>query len=185
MSWTLPQSVAVGGVEYAVHTDYRDILLVMEQLNLDDAQQGILNALYIFFEDFEAVPPGQLEQAYRAMCDFIRCGADEDEGATAVKLLDWEQDSSMIVADVNKVAGCEVRALDYLHWFTFMGFFSAVGEGQLSSIVSIRSKRAKGKKLEKWEQEFYRENRARIDFKKAYTGRDQQEKDALLRLLGE
>lgn len=39
-----------------------------------------------------------------------------------------------------------------------MGYFNAVGESALSTVVSIRSKIAKGKKLEKYEQEFRKEN---------------------------
>ena len=39
-----------------------------------------------------------------------------------------------------------------------------IGEGLFSNIVRIRHKKAKGKKLEKYEQEFYKENKSLIDF---------------------
>jgi hypothetical protein len=39
-----------------------------------------------------------------------------------------------------------------------MGYFSAIGESPLSTVVGIRSKIAKGKKLEKYEQEFRHDN---------------------------
>ena len=39
-----------------------------------------------------------------------------------------------------------------------MGYYSAVGESLLSSVVSIRDKMMRGKKLEKYEQEFRRNN---------------------------
>lgn len=70
---------------------------------------------------------------------------------------------------MNKVAGHEVRADKFLHWWTFLSYFYGIGEGQLSTVVSIRSKRQKGKKLEKWEQEYYRENRKKIDFQQPET----------------
>ena len=43
---------------------------------------------------------------------------------------------------------------------------------QLSTIVSIRSKKKKGKKLEKWEETYYRENRDKIEFKRKKTAND-------------
>lgn len=66
----------------------------------------------------------------------------------------------MLFPAVNKVAGVEVRSLPYLHWWTFLGYFQAIDHDDLfSHVLSIRQKRAKGKKLEKWEQEFYKNNR--------------------------
>ena len=51
----------------------------------------------------------------------------------------------MIIADINKVAGTEVRSLSFLHWWTFLSFFHAIGEGQLSTLISIREKLRTGK----------------------------------------
>ena len=65
-----------------------------------------------------------------------------------------------------------------------MSFFQAIGEGQLSTVVAIRDKLRKGKKLEKWEQDFYRENKSRIDFKKKYSAEELAEQDRLKKLLG-
>ena len=66
---------------------------------------------------------------------------------------------------MNKVAGFDVRSAPYVHWWTFLAYFNGVGEGQLSTVVGIRSKLQKGKKLEKWEQEFYTEHKDQIDFR--------------------
>ena len=74
------------------------------------------------------------------------------------KTIDWEKDSQLISSAVNKVAGQEVRAVEYMHWWTFMGYFNAIGESALSTVVGIRNKIAKGKKLEKYEMEFRRDN---------------------------
>ena len=51
-------------------------------------------------------------------------------------------------------------------------------------VLGIRQKRAKGKKLEKWEQEFYRNNKALCDLKKKYTAEEQEEIDYWNKLLG-
>ena len=42
-----------------------------------------------------------------------------------------------------------------------------------AQIVRIRSLKAKGKKLDKADQEFYRENRRLIDIKQKYTEADE------------
>ena len=91
----------------------------------------------------------------------------------------------MIVADVNKVAGTEIRALPFLHWWTFVSYFNAIGEGQLSTLVSIREKLRKGKKLEKREQEYYRKNKDKVDLKKRYSAEELAEQERLKKLLGE
>ena len=45
-----------------------------------------------------------------------------------------------------------------LHWWEFIGAFGCIGDGQFAQVVSIRNKRLHGKKLDKAEQEFVRNN---------------------------
>ena len=99
------------------------------------------------------------------------------------KIIDWEQDEQMIFSAVNKVAGKETRAVEYIHWWTFLGYFNEVGEGLLSTVISIRQKKNKGKKLEKYEQDFYRENKSLIDIKTRLSAEEQAEKERLEKLL--
>lgn len=66
-----------------------------------------------------------------------------------------------------------------------IAYFHAIGEGQLSTIVSIREKLRTGKKLEKWEQEYYRKNKHQVDLKKRYTAEELAEQARLKKLLGE
>lgn len=54
-----------------------------------------------------------------------------------------------------------------------------IGESLFSNIVHIRMKKAKGKKLDKWEQEFYKENKSLIDFKEKKEQRSEEEKSAI------
>lgn len=49
-----------------------------------------------------------------------------------------------------------------------------LGEGQLSTIVSIRDKRRRGKKLEKWEQDFYKNNKKAIDMNPQRSNKDDE-----------
>lgn len=162
--WALPKTHDLGGTRYGLNTDFRDVLEIIQYLN-DDSKPEFLRwqiAVGLFYE--QPVPDICMGDAMQYLSEFINCGLDNEK--PGAKLIDWEQDAQIIVADINKVAGKEVRALQYMHWWTFIGLFSGIGEGQLSMIVSIRHKKATGKKLEKWEQEFYREHRDKVDFRK-------------------
>ena len=104
---------------------------------------------------------------------FVNCGREETKDP-GPQLISWQQDAQEIVADVNKVAGQEIRSLPFLHWWTFLGGYMEIGECTFSTIVSIRSKKAKGKKLEKWEEEFYREHYEMIKLPQKYTKEEQE-----------
>ena len=180
-SWSLPKSAVIGGNTYEINADFRDVLEIIEvlqDLEKKEYTRGYV-ALVLFYEGFENMPQGDYREALEWMMDFINLG-EQDDGLPQPKTIDWEQDRMIIAAEVNKVAGTEVRALEYLHWWTFMAYFFCVGEGQLSFIVSIREKLRKGKLLEKHEREFYRNNRARVDFKKKLTSSEQQTLNAWL-----
>jgi len=86
------------------------------------------------------------------------------------------------VADVNRVAGCEIRRLDFLHWWTFLAWFHSIGEGQLSTLVRIRRKLRQGKKLDEEEAAFYRENPEAVKLAQR-DGMIGHEKQALLDML--
>ena len=43
----------------------------------------------------------------------------------------------------------------------------------------------RGKKLEKWEQEYYRKNKDRVDLRKRYSAEELAEQERLKKLLGE
>ena len=169
-SWGLPTSARIGEHDYPVNTDFRDILEIIEILNDKEQNERIkvLVALSLFYDDFDQMAQEDYQTAAEWMMEFIACG-EQDDGRPQPKLIDWEQDRMIIASEINKVAGTEVRALEYLHWWTFIAFFNAIGEGQLSFIVGIREKLRKGQKLEKHEREFYNKNRARVDFKQKYT----------------
>lgn len=181
--WDLPTSAVIGGRTYPINADYRDILEIFKYLDDPDQPEYIRwqIALVLFYEG--EIPQESMQEAMEYLSEFISCG-DRDT-RPGPKLMDWEQDAQMIVADVNKVAGVEVRAVEFLHWWTFMAYFYAIGEGQLSTLVSIRDKLRRGKKLEKWEQEYYRKNKDKVDLKKHYSAEELAEQERLKKLLGE
>lgn len=175
MRYDLPTTVEVNGTEYPVRTDFRDILTIIEalsdaELNEQDKAEAMLD---IFYPDFSEMPQSDYEDAIRQCVKFINCGEEQREKKRGPKLMDWQQDFPLIVAPVNRVLGKEVRAAEYLHWWTWVSAYQEIGDCTFAQVVSIRSKRAKGKKLDKSEQEFYKQNRQLVDFKRQYTEQDE------------
>ena len=177
MMWDLPISVEIDGKEYAITNkcDYRMVLDVICALNdneLDD-EQKVKTALYVFYEDI--TPCQDLKKAIKEMYKIIAYGEEQEENQEQKpKLMDWEHDFNLLVAPINRVLGYEIRSVNYLHWYTFLSGYYEIGECTFSNVVSIRSKKAKGKKLEKWEQEFYRENKKMVDLPQNLTEEEQE-----------
>lgn len=180
--WQLPEAAEIGGIEYEINADFRDVLDIMAVLNDPEYPEYVrwLTAIALFYNG--EIPEEHELEAMEFLAAFISYG-EKDAQKPGPTLMDWEQDAQAIVADVNKVAGMEIRALPYLHWWTFLSYFQAIGEGQLSMRVSIRDKMRRGRKLEKWEQEYYRDNKTLIDIKKRYTQEELEEQERLKRIL--
>ncbi len=176
MNYGLPTSATVNGAEYPIRSDYRAILDIIEAITSDDYSDAdramaVLGVFYV-----ELPPHEDWEEAIKQAFSFVSMGQAESKKKSP-KLIDWGQDFPMIISAVNNAAGQEVRALDYCHWWTFMGYYDSISsESTFANIVSIRNKRAKGKKLEKWEQEYYAENRHLVDIRKPvnYTAEEQE-----------
>lgn len=179
--WQLPDKLTVGDREIPINADFRNILQVMGCLEDGRFPEFYRwhRALALFYR--EPVPRKLEYGAMQAMADFIRCGAADTPGP---KLLDWQQDAALIIADVNKASGQELRSCPFVHWWTFLGWFHAIGQGQLSTVVAIRQKLLGRQKLESWEQDFYRQNKAMVDMKAPLTEEEQAEKERLNKLLG-
>ena len=83
--------------------------------------------------------------------------------------MDWSQDFRYIAAPINRVLGKEIREMEYLHWWTFISAYYEIGDCLFAQIVRIRSLKAKGKPLDKTDQEWYRDNRELVDLKTSFT----------------
>ena len=194
MIGALPEVLTVGGEEYPIRTDYRNVLQVFEVFQdpeLTQEEKWIV-AIYLLFENFscaddvlEAAQNGfDLGEAMKQISWFISAGQPEKQ-VLEQPTYNWTQDEQMIFSAVNKVAGRETRELEYLHWWTFLGYFNEVGEGTFSFIVGIRHKLNKGKKLEKHEKEFLSHNKELVLMKKPKTNEEQEQEDAYKALLDE
>ena len=160
MIGALPKYLEVGGKEWEIRTDYRNILCIFEALEdseLTDSEKLYITLLRIYV-DFEKMPRELYQEAYEQASKFMECH-ERDSDKNSPRLINWQKDEHMIFPAINAVAGCEVRSIEYMHWWTFLGYFESVDNESLwSFVISIRQKRAKGKKLEKYEQEFFSKN---------------------------
>ena len=192
-AWELPTSLEVGGKEYAIRTDYRVILDILAAMNdpeifepgMTEDEKKIeqtMTMLQILYIDFDSILPKDYQEAAEKAVDFIDCGIKGDDKPKP-RTMDWEQDAPIIAPEVSKVASRDIRVGE-THWWEFFGYYLGIGEGVFNTIVSIREKRRKGKKLEKWEKEFYQNNKSLIDLKSKKIERSEEEKEELRRLFG-
>lgn len=184
-AYELPTSLNISGVDFSIRTDFRaiiDILIAWNDPELDEQAKAVV-MLQILYEDWQSIPLEHLVEACQKASEFIDCGQTDNPNKPKPRLMDWEQDGDMIVPAVNKVAGKEIRAVPYMHWWTFFGYFMESGECLFNTVVGIRSKKAKGEHLDKLEKKFYQENKNIIDMKTRLSEEEQAYKDALNEML--
>lgn len=185
----LPTTVTIDETIFNIRNkgDYRVILDCFTALQDAELEQfeRVATALIIFYEGVDSLDDiftklPNLEKAVKEMYKFFNCGQEEANGLkTNYKLVDWKQDEQLIASAINSVANTEIRSLPYIHWWTFLGYYTAIGECSFSNIISIRYKIARGKKLEKYEQEFKRENPQYFSWNASTV--EKQEADKLVR----
>lgn len=184
MIWELPTSLTVNGADWEIRTDFRDILKILvafEDPELEPEEKEYV-CLYILYVDFDQIPKDSYTAAYKAALQFIDNGMEGESGAP--RTMDWEQDAKILFPAVNHVAGFEVRSAEYLHWWTFTGYFMEIKDSVYANVLGLRQKKAKGKKLEKWEREFWNSNRRICVLSTKLTEEEQAEKDRLKAILG-
>lgn len=173
--YSLPTSVEVNGTEYTIQSDYRaalDILTALSDGDLDE-QDKAEAALTIFYPEFSSMPASDYQEALNQCFRFIDHGQGAKTQGKQPAVMSWEQDFDMIISPVNRIAGCEVRSLPYLHWWSFLSYYMEIGDCLFAQVVAIRDKKARGKPLDKQEREFYRRNREMVDLKTTYTEAEQ------------
>lgn len=185
----LPTAFEIGGKAYCIRSDYRVALIVCQAFNdpdLSDKEKCEV-CLRCLYPDILSMPEEHLQEAAEKAYWFMG-GGNVTQGKQDFQSFDWEQDEALIFPAVNKVAGFEVRNVAYMHWWTFLGYFYEVGEGVFSTVVSIRYKLKKHKKLENYERDFYRQNKAMIDLEvklsEAERQAEQEDSDFLKKLTG-
>lgn len=162
----IPTTINLPNGEFDIRCrgDYRMVLDCFEILNDSELtkQERLLSCLIVFYDNMSDIDSlnvlGNLEDATKEMFRFFNCNQPEVKQTHNYRLIDWSADAQMIASGINSVANFEVRSVEYMHWWTFMGYYNAIGESTLSTVVGIRQKIAKGTKLEKYEQDFKKDN---------------------------
>lgn len=173
MIYSLPTSLEVNGTDYAIESDFRRALDILEisadpEFTQTEKAEMMLCGLY---RDFENMPYSDYQEACRQAVWFLD-GGEEPTKDNGPRLMDWGQDFRYIVAPVNRIMGQDVRGMEYCHWWTFLSAWQEIGDCTFAQIVNIRQKKARGKKLDESEREFYRRNRKAVDLKRTYTEED-------------
>lgn len=183
--WDFPTSHEIGGQTWEIRSDFRAVLDIMEVLADDTItdEERELVALSVFYIGLDPLILSQDEQreSLEWMMWFIRGGRDKESQAGGPRVMDWDQDFHLIAPPVNRVLGYECRSCEYLHWWTFLGAYMEIGDCYFAQVVSIRSKRARGKKLDKSDQDFYRKHKRDIDLKREMS---KEEKELVRRWMG-
>ena len=178
MTWDLPISVEINGKSHPIRNncDYRVVLDVICALNDEELtnEEKIKCALIIFYEEVSLID--DFEKAAKEMFRIINGGEEQEENQEQKPpLMDWEHDFPQLAPPISRVLGYDVRIPDkFTHWYTWLGGYMEIGECNFSTIVSIRSKRAKGKKLEKWEEEYIREHRKMVELPRKFTAEEEE-----------
>lgn len=186
--YDLPVALKIAGKSYPITNrgDFRMVLDCFAVLNDEEIPKYMRfnDALIIFFEDINsdrdvaAVFGENKQEAIKQTFSFFNCNQLEVGTKVNYKLIDWEQDAQLVCAAVNTVAQTEVRSEPYLHWFTFMGYYTSVGDSVLATVIGLRYKKKRGKKLEKYEIEFINNNPQYFTSKEELE--EQQEAEAFL-----
>ncbi len=186
-NWGYPKALMVDGTEYGIKSDYRAVINIFIALNdyeLQKEDDYVKSSviLSLFYENYKDIPMEHWQEALDVMKEFIDMGISGDSG-NSPRLIDWDQDAPIIISEINNVLNKEIRAEEYMHWWTFLSAYMSIGESLLSNVLHIRIKKAKGQKLEKHEQEFYKNNKAIIELNKKEV-RSEKEKNELRAYFG-
>lgn len=174
MIYELPKSFEIGGKVWDIRWDYRpalDICVALSDPDLSDQDRAAV-ALTIFYPDIAQMKEKDYQEAIEKCMWFIG-GGKSSKKKKCQKLVDWEQDFTIIAAPINRILGKDIREDTPIHWFTFLSAYNEIGECTFSQVVKIRNMLATGKKLDKQDREWYRKNRELVDFKCKYTTTDQ------------
>ena len=184
--WSLPTTVVINEKEYAIRNkcDFRVVLDVISSLNDEELEMEsrVECALFQFYgiDELDTVEIvltslNDIQTAIVEMMKIINLGKEETNEEHNPKLMDWEHDYLQLAPAISRTLGYSVRDESrYTHWYDFIGAYMEIGDCTFANIISIRNKRIKGKKLETWEQEFYKENKKIIDLPHKLTDEEQE-----------
>lgn len=178
--WSLPTSTTINGKTVEFNADFRNIIqimIILTEPNLLE-EERIEIALEMFYNSSEY--KDDISTAIEEMYAFISQCDDDTTPTNKKPLYNWEKDFDIICAPVNKNLGFDCRGKEFLHWWTFLSAFMEMGECTLNTYMGIREKLNNGKRLEKYEEKIYRDNRNKILLKPKYDDETQSIIDEIM-----
>ena len=170
----LPSTVTISGIEYPIRTDFRtilEILVMLDDPDLTDADktEALLRMFYVN-------RPEDPKAALQAFTNFVDPRhSQKGERKKQSPLIDWQQDFDLMVAPINHILGFECRSVDYLHWHTFLAAYLEIPpESVFARVLRIREKLRTGKKLEKYEKQWYSKNRDLVHLKPKFSKAEEE-----------
>lgn len=176
----LPKTLEINQKSYAIRSDFRDCLVILDAFsnqNLNDYEKYNILIRCLYVDD---IPDEYADEAIEKAVWFLNCGNSVGNPQSSKPLYNFSHDEQILFASLNHVAGKELRLEEYVHFWTFLGYFNEIGEGTFSTVIQIRAKRNRGKKLEKYEQEYYLKNKSMIDIPVSYSDEEKEENEKLL-----
>ena len=179
--FSLSSKVEIDGRSYEIRTDFRVILEIF--VMLDDPDLTDSDKTEALLRMFYVNRPPEAELALQAFTDFVDprraaspLGRHGSQGKKpSGRLIDWQQDFDLMVAPINHILGFECRAVEYLHWRTFLSAYLEIPpESVFARVLRIREKLRTGKKLEKNERTWYNKNRELVHLKTKFSREEEE-----------
>ena len=141
----LPDSIPVGGSDYAILTDFRDWLKFGDLLK-DDALEAA-EKLDFMRNWFVEIPDEMTAECFTGLRDFCVAKAlepdreaPEQDGLQKPPTFDFRLDSAFVVADFRRFYQMNLLKTEYLHWWEFLSLLRALpDESQVFRRIAIRS----------------------------------------------
>ena len=143
LTGNLPESFLIGDKEYAVSSDFRDIVELEEFLASEELTGAarVEQALNLFY----GCIPDDVETAVEKLCWFMQCGEKErpHRGRRQPARDDFRQqaaysfihDAGLIYAAFMAQYGIDLTDIEYLHWWKFKAMFESLGKDTLMKEV--------------------------------------------------
>lgn len=177
----LPDSIEACGRKIQLRsTDFRSVLVIVQAVcdpEVSDREKALI--MVDCLVGLENIEPEEFDEVQLACRIWMDGGVDYSKRPARPQIIDWQQDEQMIFSAVNHVYGRETRVEASMHWWTFIGLFNEIGEGLFSTVLAIRQKKARHKKLTKEERQFYAENRDLVDIRPILSAEEKEQIDEL------
>ncbi len=173
----LPTSLTVHGREYRIRYGFKDCLNIMAAFEDNELtnEEKLIVMLDVLYKD-AVFTDENIEEAIEKAVWFLSAGNTRHEKEEK-PLSRLDKDEQLIFAAVNEVAHMDIRINPDIHYWTYLSFIQSINPRSLfASIVRIREKLNKGKKLDKEEKRFYEDNKEMIKLQQP-TEADKEFKD--------